>query len=172
MLIDTTLAIAVLLGVIACAWDLSTARIPNVLTFGATVIALPVLYVHGGMPAIGLGLAGALVGLALFFPYFALGGLGAGDVKLLAALGMWMGPGMTLWTAIFASIAGGAMALVVALSRGYLRQALANLRLLLTHWRVAGVRPLDELTLDNNRSVRLPYALPILTGVLMTIWLR
>jgi prepilin peptidase CpaA len=112
------------------------------------------------------------VGVLLFFPFFALRGLGAGDVKLLAALGAWLGPHDVFWVALYASIAGGVMAIGVALATGYLGQAATNLRLLVTHWRVMGIRPLDELSLTNERAPRLAYALPITAGVLVMLWIR
>ena len=61
-------------------------------------------------------------------PFFLLGGMGAGDVKLLAALGAWLGPGATRsgWR-IYASMAGGVLAVVVALRHGYLGTAFTNL---------------------------------------------
>jgi prepilin peptidase CpaA len=108
----------------------------------------------------------------VFFPPFALGGLGAGDVKLLAALGAWLGPSDAVWLALYSGVAGGVLALSLALAHGYLRQAFANLRLLLTHWRVSGVGPLHEVSLAGSKGPRLAYAVPILVGTLTTIWLR
>ena len=77
-----------------------------------------------------------VTGLAVFFPFFALGGMGAGDVKLMAAIGAWLGPGMALMTALYGAVAGGILAIGVALSHGYLRTALSNVWRLLTHWRI------------------------------------
>ena len=57
-----------------------------------------------------LGLA---VGLAVFFPFFALGGMGGGDVKLMAALGTWIGWSPIVWTALYGAVAGGVMAVGV-----------------------------------------------------------
>lgn len=152
--------------------DVRSARIPNVLTFASLTTAVAVhAFVPGGHGA-GAALGGALTGLAVFFPIFALGGMGAGDVKLMAALGAWLGWGHTVWLALYTAIAGGVLALVWSVAHGYLRQALTNLRLLAGTWLVAGVRPLPELTLDEGRGPRLPYALAILAGVVMTIWQR
>ena len=100
----------------ACVTDLRDGRIPNVLTFGAIAVAFAV---HALLPQ-GSGLAhvgfGFLVGLAVFFPFFALGGMGAGDVKLMAAIGAWLGPTLALLTALYGAVAGGVLALVVALA--------------------------------------------------------
>ncbi len=154
----------------ACVVDVRTARIPNLLTVASLAAAL---IAHSVLPSghgVGATLAGAITGLAVFFPFFALGGMGAGDVKLMAALGAWFGWEPALWLAFYTAIAGGVLALAWGLAHGYLRQAFANLRTLGTFWLVAGVRPLPPLTLDEGRGPRLPYALPIFVGVMLTIW--
>ena len=69
-----------------------------------------------GLPGVGIAAAGWLAGAALFFPFFALGGMGAGDVKLLAALAAWLGPSESVWLAIFAAAAGGVLGVFVALA--------------------------------------------------------
>ncbi len=65
---------------------------------------------------------------AIFFVPFALRGLGGGDVKLLAALGAWVGPTDVIWVALYTGVAGGLLAIGTALANGYLRTALANIR--------------------------------------------
>jgi prepilin peptidase CpaA len=165
-------SVAIVLVVIAAGWDLATRRIPNVLTVGA---ALAAFFVHGyiaGWSGAGASLAGWAVGLVLFFPFFALGGMGAGDVKLLAAVGAWLGPAATVWVALYSSIAGAVMALVVAGFSGYLKQAYTNLFGLLMHWRVVGIRPAPELMLSTQQGPRLAYAVPVLAGLMVTLWLR
>ena len=165
-------SVVIVLVVIAAGWDLATRRIPNVLTFGA---ALAALFVHGwiaGWSGVGTSLAGWAVGFAFFFPFFALGGMGAGDVKLLAAVGAWLGPAATVWVALSSSIAGGVMALVVAAFSGYLKQAYTNLFGLFMFWRTAGIRPAPEVMLSSQKGPRLAYAVPVLAGLMVTLWLR
>ena len=93
--------------------DLRRGRIPNALTLGALALGIAV---HGSVPGTGGGvvfaLAGAAAGGGLFIVPFALGGMGGGDVKLMAAVGAWVGPSAVLWVALFAALAGGALALV------------------------------------------------------------
>jgi prepilin peptidase CpaA len=134
---------------VACATDLKARRIPNWLTLGAAAGAFGFFLTGQGWQGLGWSAAGWAVGLAMFFPVFVLRGIGGGDVKLLAALG-------------------------VALSRGYAKQAFANIWGLLGYWRLAGVRPHPGLTLETagGRAPRLPYALPIAAGLLLTLWLR
>ena len=159
-------------GVIAIVTDLSTRRVPNILTFGTAIAALVYSAATSGIEGLGSSLAGWAVGCALFLPFFLLGGMGAGDVKLLAGLGAWLGPGTAVWAALYAGVAGGPLALIVAGVKGYLRQSFVNLWSLLMFWRVAGIQPLPTLTLRTAASPRLPYALPISVGAGLALWLR
>jgi len=156
----------------ACVYDLRTRRIPNALTFGAALVALLFQALTGGSPALATAGGGWLVGIVLFFPFFALGGLGAGDVKLLGAIGAWIGPASVLHVGLYSALAGGVFAVVVALRAGYLRQALRNLRFLGTFWLTVGLKPVEGLTLDQQQTPRLAYAVPMLTGLLVTLWLQ
>ena len=160
------------LASVACICDLRTRRIPNVLTFSAIVCGLLFHVVTGGFSAGGWSLAGCLLGAALFMPMFVLRGMGAGDVKLLAAVGAWLGPSQVAIVALAASLTGGVVAVAVALGHGYLRTAIRNVWMLLMHWRVMGVRPLQEVTLEGTRGPRLAYAVPISIGTLVTLWLK
>jgi prepilin peptidase CpaA len=157
---------------LACLTDLRTRRIPNVLTLSAAAGALLFHLITGGWSAAGWSVAGLLLGAALFFPMFALRGMGAGDVKLLAAVGAWLGPGQVAVVALATSLAGGVIAIVVALAHGYLRKALTNIYFVLMHWRVSGVEPLHEVTLETSRGPRLAYAFPIAIGTMVTLWLK
>ena len=164
--------IVLVIALVAAGWDVATRRIPNVLTFGAAVAAMVVQAYLGGWAGAGVALAGWAVGVALFFPVFALGGMGAGDVKLLGAIGAWLGPSAALWVALYSGIAGGVAGLLVAAFSGYQSQAFTNIWCLLMHWRVSGLRPAPELTLSAHRGPRLAYAVPVLAGLMVTIWLR
>ena len=172
MLFDLRGTVVMLVALVAVVFDLRTRRIPNVLTFGAAAAALIYAVYDGGLSGLGLAAAGWLAAAALFFPFFALGGTGAGDVKLLAALGAWLGPIESVWLAMFAAMAGGVLGLAVAIARGYLRTAFSNLWVMLMHWRVQGLEPVPGLTLKDTTSPRLAYAIPITIGALCTLWRR
>jgi prepilin peptidase CpaA len=163
---------AVVVALLGCVVDLRTRRIPNVLTFGAAAGAAGYHLAASGLLGLGLAIAGWLVGLVVFLPLFALRGIGGGDVKLLAALGAWIGPAAAVWLALWAAVAGGPLALLMAFGAGYLRQALANVWSLLMFWRVAGLRPHPAINLETSGGPRLPYALPIAAGLVVTLWTR
>jgi prepilin peptidase CpaA len=159
-------------ALVAAAWDVATRRIPNALTFGAALAAFVVHAYLGGLSGGGMAAAGWVAGIALFFPVFALGGMGAGDVKLLGAVGAWLGPVAAVWVALYSGIAGGILGLVVAAYSGYLGQVFTNVRGLLMYWRIVGLKPAPELTLSTHQGPRLAYAVPVFAGLMVTIWLQ
>jgi prepilin peptidase CpaA len=162
----------VALGAAAAVIDWRTRRIPNALTFGASAVAVAFAAATGGVQGGLWSLAGFGVGLLIFFPLFALRALGAGDVKLLAAIGAWLGPSLVGWVAVYGAIAGGVLAIPWLVAGGRLGATLANIWGLLVHWRLSGFKPHPVVTLDNPEAVRMPYALPIALGALATVWLR
>jgi prepilin peptidase CpaA len=170
--ISTTSVVVLAIAAAGCVTDLRSRRIPNLLTFGGAIAALAFHTTTGGRAGFLTATGGWALAVLLFLLPFALGGLGGGDVKLVAALGAWVGPEQTLWIVLYTGVAGGIMALVVAAARGYLRRAISNVRLLLAHWSVVGLRPLREVSLEGSNGPRLAYALPILAGTVLTIWLR
>ena len=167
---STAQIIIIAVAAVACVIDLRERRIPNWLTFGAALAGLMFQIWTGGIAGATAAALGWLVGAAVFFLPFALGGLGAGDIKLLAALGAWIGPMDVLWLSLYTGVAGMVLAVVVSLWTGYLREALSNVRLLLTHWRVQGLRPLSELTIHQGRGPKLAYGLAIFTGTMVSVW--
>jgi prepilin peptidase CpaA len=115
---------------------------------------------------------GLFAGLAVFFPLFALRAMGAGDVKLMAAVGAWIGAVSILNVALYGSVAGGVLAVIVAIRRGYLKKALSNVKMLVTFWWVEGIKPFPALTLESKEGLRLPYAVAIAAGLAVTLWQR
>ena len=156
---------------LAAVCDVRTGRIPNVLTFGAMAGGVLFSAIHAGWWGLLTSLLGGLVGLALFLPLFVLGGMGGGDVKLLAAVGTWLGPVGATRAALWASLAGGVLAVIVGISSGHLSAALRNLFALLSVWRTVGPSRIPELTLTESRAPRLAYAVAIGFGAIVALWL-
>jgi prepilin peptidase CpaA len=159
------------LAAFAAVCDLRTGRIPNALTFGAAAAGLIFSTATAGLFGLLTSLVGCLVGLVLFLPLFALRGMGGGDVKLLAAVGAWLGPLGALHAALWAALAGGVLAVVVALSSGYLSEAIRNLLAMVAVWRTVGPSPIAGVTLTESRGPRLAYAVPIGIGALVALWI-
>lgn len=97
--------------------DLRTRRIPNVLTGALTGVGLGLAASGISGMSFAAAVLGFVVGLALMLPGHALGATGAGDVKLMAAIGSIVGPGMVVTAFLFTAVAGGVLAVVVATRR-------------------------------------------------------
>jgi prepilin peptidase CpaA len=104
--------------VVAVVWDLRAWRIPNAVTFPAALAGIVYHAAVGGVSGLQMSSLGLLVGLGILFIPFVLGGMGGGDVKLLAALGAWLGPKGILFAALYSGLAGGVLALVAMMASG------------------------------------------------------
>src|SRR5215470_1769162 len=89
---DAVQALAATVASVAAIIDLRTRRIPNWVTAAALIAGLVVHTVQDGAGGLGMALAGAALGAAILLPFYIGGVMGAGDVKLLAALGALLGP--------------------------------------------------------------------------------
>jgi len=103
------------------AWgDLKTRRIPNYLTLGTALAGLAYNFMSHGFPGLADGFLGMLLGFAFLILPYLWGGMGAGDVKALAALGAWLGPQLTVYLFCYMGIAGGVIAVGYLVWQGLL----------------------------------------------------
>jgi prepilin peptidase CpaA len=141
-------------------------RVPNWLTFHMILGGLAFAGWAHGSAGLVWAVQGAALGLALLLPLYAIGGMGAGDVKLLAGIGAWMGPAVTFWAFASSAVLGGVMAVaMVAWSGDYVR-----------HWVQLQSIGHEILTVRNpeklaaNAAARkpnmtlLPYGIPLAVG--------
>ncbi|MCD4728078.1 MAG: A24 family peptidase [Pirellulales bacterium] len=104
-------AILVLAAVID-GWKL---KVPNWITFPLVIGGWVYSAAFFGWEGLGWSLLGTVVGLALLLPAYAIGGMGAGDVKLLAGIGAWVGSANTLYAFCVSAVVGGAIAIGMVL---------------------------------------------------------
>ena len=156
-----TAVVAVGMGA-AAVIDLRTRRIPNILTATLAAIGLGLAAAGFGRVGLGASMLGCLLGLAFMMPGHIFGRTGAGDVKLLAAAGALLGPTDTIYAFLYTAIAGGALALVVAVARRRLSQTLASTSALMSGSEQARAE-VDSTTSDN----RFAYAPAIAIGVVL-----
>jgi prepilin peptidase CpaA len=97
--------------------------------------------------------------------------MGAGDVKLMAAVGCLAGMDSVAYLLIWTALAGGVMAIALALWRGRLTETLKNMGALALHHRSEGLTPHPSLNVDSTWTLRLPYGLAIAAGTALTLCL-
>ena len=153
----------------AAASDLAWRRVPNVLVLAGLLLALALHWrLGGGNALLGQALAGAGVGLLLFLPMYALGGMAAGDVKLMAMVGSFLGPAATCQVVIFVFITGGLAAISYALwhrmAGKLLRNSAEAVQLLYINV-AAGIAP-DARSSSAHSVGTLPYGVSIALGTL------
>jgi prepilin peptidase CpaA len=157
--------LAVVLG-IAAATDLAWNRVYNWLTIPAMLLGLGANAYFHHWAGLGFGLLGLAAGGAVFLPAFLWGGMGAGDIKLMAALGAGLGWVFAVNAALYAALAGGVVALLVLAWRGELRTTLGRIG----RWLGSRLRPGQAPeTLKLGRP--LPYAPVIALGAVAAYFL-
>jgi len=174
---EQTLIAAAPLGaalVWAAVQDMHSRRIPNALTFPLVLCGVAQSFGDAGTVSPTQSLMGLAVGFTLTFLLFAIGAVRGGDVKLLAGVGAWLGPGMAF--AIFAveAVVGMVIVLAQALAQGRLTLLFRNSAVVgmnLMHLRDFGI---DHVATTGNecRSVNrpLPYAVPVLIATALVAW--
>ena len=163
----------VLLLAVAAIIDWRTRRIPNWLTFTLVLSGLAQSFTAGAMVSPSNAMFGLLAGFVLGFPLYALGAVGAGDVKLLAGIGAWFGPQAALAVFAVEAIVGMVMALTQAAYQGKTRLLLKNSALVavnLAHVTEVGLEH-TKRTGQACRSIDrpLPYAVPVLVAVMILL---
>jgi prepilin peptidase CpaA len=143
-------------------------RVPNWLTYHFLLGGLIYAYWAGSGGHLLWALTGAAVGLMTLLPLYAIGGMGAGDVKLMAGLGAWIGPTLTIWAFLSTVIIGGIMGLAMMI---YSREFFHHFALMHTIYReVLTVRDPSALSEIAGRRkpemLLLPYGIPIAVGTI------
>jgi len=141
--------------------DLKTRTIPNYLTLSAALAGLIYNLVVGGWEGLSNGTLGLFLGFGFLILPYILGGMGAGDVKALAALGAWLGPKGTLALFCYMAIAGGLMALGVLIWRRILWQRMLNM--VLCQDKLATLAPAEK-------TPGIPYGVAMALGMAVLVW--
>src|SRR5262249_11682462 len=118
----------------AAAIDIRDRRIPNWLSLSGVVGGVSLNSFTGGLDGLVLSLTGVVAGFLLLFFAYLLWGMGAGDVKLLAAVGAFLGPKLVFCAFIWMALCGGVLAILFVLWRRAVRQTFANLKSLIGGW--------------------------------------
>ncbi len=143
-------------------------RVPNWLTFPMIVAGWIYSTAAFGWEGLGWSLVGTAVGLALLMPAYAIGGMGAGDVKMLAAVGAWVYGWTTFYAFCASTIVGAILAVGMVVVRGRVARHYHQFKLILTE--IVTIRDPDQLSAiaaeRKPRMMLLPYGIPIAMGTI------
>ncbi len=161
----------------AAVTDIRAFKIYHTITVPLLLSGIGFRVLVGGWPGLGDSLAGAFFGLGCLFIFYVLGGMGAGDVKLMAGVGAWLGMPLTFHVFLAASLAAGVYALVLLVLNHGVGETLVYLQL---SWlRLAALgrrlgadsRIEDEVKRDDRSRRLIPFAAMILVGIVAAlIW--
>ena len=155
-----TLALACCAG-----WlDARTRRIPNWLTVSGFVLGVGANSILSGLHGTVAALEGAGLGLLILLPLVLMRAMGAGDWKLMGAIGSFVGPEMLLTILLCSVLVAGAMAVVVMIRARRVGVTLRNLAVLTLGFITFGFRPNPEISLDNPEALKLPFGVAVAIG--------
>lgn len=163
------LVLLVVLVLTAAVYDVRYRRVPNWCSVSGAVLGLALnTFLSGGLAGFLFSLKGLLLGFGLYFLLYAVHAMGAGDVKLMGAVGAVVG--WEDWFGIFlvTAIIGGFLAVCVMVLRGRVKKTVWNLGYILgemKHGRAAYVTR-EELDVKSSKSVGLPHAAVIAVGTM------
>ena len=170
LVLDLRTGVLMSLLVVAAICDVRTGRVPNWLVFAGAAYSL--LY-NGLFPAfprdIGIlfALGGLVVGLGVLLPMYALRVMGAGDVKLMAMAGAFLGASATLNAVLATLIAGGVLAMVLALLNGTVGRMVRNVAMMFRGTMLTFATGVGGLTVHGGPSAgKMPYGVAIATGTI------
>ncbi len=155
--------------IVAAVIDGKQLKVPNWITFPMIVSGWVFNTAVLGWEGLGMSLLGTVVGLALLLPAYAIGGMGAGDVKLLAGVGAWVGSGVTFYAFCVSAVIGGLIAVaMVVCRRGWSKHKNQFLMILNEIATVGSPTELATIAADRKSSMMLlPYGIPIAIGTIL-----
>jgi prepilin peptidase CpaA len=158
-------AVTLVVAAVIDGWQL---RVPNWLTFPMIVSGWVFGIAVGGWAGLGESLLGTLVGLALLLPAYAIGGMGAGDVKLLAGVGAWVGATTTFYAFCVSALVGGVIALAMVLvQRSWRKHQDQFLKIVSEVVTIGNPNELAAIAGHRKSSMLLlPYGIPIAIGTI------
>jgi len=159
--------LAAVLGT-ACVTDVRTKKIPNLLTFPAIAIAVSYHVATTGLQGFFFSAGGMMLGIAMLIIPYLMGGMGAGDVKLMGAVGAALGPGGVLMAAILTGIVGGIYAIIVLIQDNTVKAIIRRWGIVLTTV-LTKTQHIPVPESDSKKKQSLHYGIAIACGTVLYI---
>jgi len=152
--------------IVAAVIDGKILKVPNWLTFPFIICGWLHWTMQDGMTGLGWSLLGTFVGMMLLLVLRNVGGMGAGDVKLLAGVGAWLGIVVTLYAFAATAIVGGIMAAFMIFKSGQWEKHWAMAHQILHEWKtVRNPEKLAKIARERKPNMHLlPYGIPMAIG--------
>lgn len=152
--------------IVAAYIDGKELRVPNWITYPMVLSGLVYNAWIGGWSGLGDGLIGMIVGLACLLPLYSVGGMGAGDVKLMAGIGAWLGATVTFYAFAVSTVVGAVMAVLMVLHRKAFVKHYAQMLTILDEWTtIRNPKELSRIAAERKPTMYLlPYGIPICIG--------
>lgn len=163
---ETIWAFTIGVTLVAAFVDFRTHKIPNWLTVPALVLGLTLRTVISGWAGAKASLEGAALALVLLLPLVLMRALGAGDWKLMGAVGAFTGPILFLFVLLGSVLVSGLMAMVEMTRTRRVKETFHNLSVLVHGFFSFGVRPNPEISLDNPALLKLPFGVAVAIATL------
>jgi len=156
--------------VMAAVIDVREGRIPNWLTGSLAVFGIGVNSLEYGWAGFLFSLGGLIMGLVCLIFFYLKGGMGAGDVKLLGAIGTILGPGQVVFAFAFAAMLGGLYSLALLSNQGGMRHAWDRMFLLLSTLKVTKTIPVSGTQIPTEPKLRYALVLGLGTVIAKTLF--
>jgi prepilin peptidase CpaA len=159
-------------GILLASWiDYAQRRVPNWLNLALIVVGFVVQGMFFGTAGLTVAFWGMMTGFGLLIVPWMMHGMGAGDVKLMAAIGVWMGAGLTFYSFALGVVFGGVTATIMILSTGRLRMACGNLGVIMAKCsnRATLFSEFGSAKSFGSTSQLLPYGVPLTGGTLVIL---
>ena len=156
------------LVIVAAIWDIRTRRIPNWLTLSGVLLGVALNTFLFEINGLWFSLKGLSVAFGVYFILYLLRAMGAGDVKLMAAVGAAAGWGNWLGILVLTSVAGAVAGLLLVAFKGRLRRTFGNLGIIITSLGRgrAPYKESPELDVSSDKALSLPHGALIAIGTL------
>lgn len=161
--------VALVMTVMSAAWtDYREWRIPNALLAPSAAAALMLSTFAPGGQGLMQAFMGAVAGLLIFMPLYLLKGMGAGDIKLMAVIGLYAGPDLTLDIALLTALMGGLWVIVLFNQEMSVERYKTPLGFFLRHKDQTKTKETKKIT-QQNKSLLIPYGVVIAMGTIIAL---